>query len=351
MSDPAAGTPNPTVSSAFVRSALQGLDAAGRASALAQAGIAADLPEQALARVPAHSFARLWVAVAGLLDDEFFGLDARRMKVGSFALLCHALAGQRRLGTALQAALRGFGLFLDDMGASLRVGHGRAAIVLSNRLPAERADARRFADETLLVMLHGLLCWLAGRRVPLARLDWAHPRPAHADEYRRMFSPVICFDAPATAVHFDARLLQAEVRVDAASLRAFLRDAPQSVFLKQVAGAGLSERVARQCRLALAQGLPAPTFERLAAELGASPATLRRRLEAEGANWQQLKDGVRRDLALQLLADGQLTVDAVAARLGFNDASSFSRACRKWTGKAPGAWRLAAGSASGSASG
>jgi len=37
-----------------------------------------------------------------------------------------------------------------------------------------------------------------------------------------------------------------------------------------------------------------------------------------------------------------LSVGEIAARLGFNDASTFYRAFRKWTGSAPGAWRVSA---------
>ena len=343
----ASAAPDRTVSIAFVRSAVRTLDDPQRTLALAEAGIApASLAEPA-ARVPAEAFARLWMAVARLLDDEFFGLDARRMKVGTFAMLCHALAGEATVGAALRQALRGFGLFFDDIGATLRVTAGSASVVIDNRIASGRVDddaldARRFADETLLVMLHGLLCWLAGRRVPLTRLDWAHPPPAHADEYRRMFSPLQRFNAPATTLQFDARVLAGAVRVNAASLKAFLRDAPQSVFLKQVVVAGLSDRVRRQCRAALDRGDAAPTLPVLAAAFGLSTATLRRRLEAEGAGWGALKDEVRRDLAVHLLAEGRLSVGDIAARLGFNDASTFYRAFRKWTGSAPGAWRAGA---------
>ena len=332
--------PDRSVSIAFVRSAVQALDTAGRAAVLAEAGIAAPLLAQDAARVPAQAFARLWMAVARALDDEFFGLDARRMKVGTFAMLCHALAGQPTVGAALRQALRGFGLFFDDISARLQVAGGQAVLQIDNRIRAG-ADASRFADETLLVMLHGLLCWLAGRRVPLARVDWAHAAPAHADEYRRMFGPLQRFGAPGTAALFDARVLSAATTVTPASLKAFLRDAPQSVFLKQVVSTNLGDRARRLCRSALDSGAPAPTLADLGRALGLSTATLRRRLDAEGAAWGPLKDAVRRDLALQLLAEGRLSVADIATRLGFEDASTFYRAFRKWTGSAPGAWRSA----------
>ena len=341
---PAADSPR-SVSIAFVRSAVRALDADGRACALAQAGIAPDLLAQGGARVPAQAFARLWMAVAQALDDEYFGLDARRMKVGSFAMLCHAVAGQPTVGAALRQALRGFGLFFDDMAVSLRLAGGQALLQIDNRIRAGAgtadADARRFADETLLVMLHGLLCWLAGRRVPLARVDWAHAPPPHADEYRRMFSPMHRFGAVATVAVFDARVLAAAATVTPASLKAFLRDAPQSVFLKQVVPTGLGDRARRLCRHALDQGRATPTLAELGRALGLSTATLRRRLDAEGAAWGPLKDEVRRDLAVQLLAEGRLSVADIATRLGFEDASTFYRAFRKWTGCAPGAWRSA----------
>lgn len=333
-----------TVSIAFVRSAVAGLGSGARLAVLRNAGIPPELLAADGARVPAAAFGALWMAVADVLDDEFFGLDSRRMKVGSFALLCHAVAAQATVERGLKQALRGFALVLDDIEARLQISGGEARISTDNRIRVRRgdADARRFADETLLVMLHGLLCWLAGRRVPLRRLEWAHPRPGHAEEYRRMFAPELHFDAPASALVFDARVLQAMQQVSPASLKAFLRDAPQSVFLKQVQQRGWGERVRRELRRQLSDDAAhahGATLEALAQQFGLSPATLRRRLDDEGTGWQQLKDDVRRDLAIHHLAAGRLSIEAVGAQLGFNDASSFHRAFRKWTGTAPGAWR------------
>jgi AraC-like DNA-binding protein len=332
-----------TVSMVFVRSATLALAAATRARALRQAGIAPDRLADPNARVPAAAFAALWMAIAREIDDEFFGLDGRRMKVGSFALITHAAVAQGSVDAALRQALRGFGCVLDDISAQLGVQGGIARIAIDNRIERRRgrADARRFADETLLVMLHGLLCALAGRRVPLLRMAFAHPLPSHADELRRMFAPQIDFDAQQTAIDFDAQVLQAKVELSRGGLKAFLRTAPQSVFLKQVAHDPARSLVARIRRRLQEGATPWPTLDALAAELCVSPATLRRRLHGEGLPWQRLKDGIRREQALRMLAQPGPTVGAIADRLGFDDASTFHRAFRKWTGMAPGAYRRA----------
>ena len=159
--------PAHTVAAAFVQGAVRALPEAERARVLRQVGIDPMALVQPGARVPAAAFGALWLAVARELDDEFFGLDARRMKPGSFALLCHAAVGQGTVERALRQALRGFNLFFDDLAVSLVLQGREARVVVVNRIDAATADsdARRFADETLLVMLNGLLCWLAGRRV------------------------------------------------------------------------------------------------------------------------------------------------------------------------------------------
>jgi len=322
--------PAHTVAMAFVHSALQPVAPARRPALLLACGITA----LQAGRVPAAAFGALWLAVAREIDDEFFGLDARRMKPGSFAMLCHALVGASTVGQGLTLAVRGFNLFFDDVQVQLQVSPREARLLLhtADRPACPQRERRRFADETLLIMLHGLLCWLAGARVPLARLEMAHAAPPHVDEYRRMFSPEMRFDAPRTLLAFDPRVLTQRTAVDAAAPKAFLRDAPRSVFMKQVADAhaAFGERLRRRLRRA---GSHWPTMAQVAAELGVSQATLRRRLQAEGCSWRRLKDEVRRERARTLLAEGRHTVAEIASRLGYEDASAFHRAFRRQGGR------------------
>ena len=93
-------------------------------------GLSPTLLQSPHARVSAEHYGKLWRLVASTLDDEFFGQDSRRMKSGSFAMLCHSVLSCRTLAHALERSLRFYGLILDDVGGSLASDDGEANIVL-----------------------------------------------------------------------------------------------------------------------------------------------------------------------------------------------------------------------------
>ena len=66
-----------------------------------------------------------------------------------------------------------------------------------------------------------------------------------------------------------------------------------------------------------------------------SPRTLIRRLKDEGSAYQQLLDAVRQERAGWYLAHTRLSVEEIAARLGYADTSNFSRTYRRWFGRTP----------------
>jgi AraC-like DNA-binding protein len=325
-----------TVSMHFVDAAVAGLSEVARGRVLAAAGIPPELLGASHARVPAESYSALWLAVARELDDEFFGLDTRRMKSGSFALLCHAVLHSGNLGRALRRLLHGFRVLLDDVRAELRVDHGDAIVELTNRI--EDPDARRFADETFLVLVHGLMCWLVGRRIPLTLAEFAHPMPPHAQEYRAMYSQRLRFGAQRTAVHFDAGQLHAPVIQDEATLRKFLRTAPRSVFLKYKNEDSWTARVRRRLRGSIGTSVW-PVLDDVAREFHVSATTLRRKLDAEGTSYQGIKDELRRDAAVHHLCGTRLSIADIASALGFQETSAFHRAFKRWSGVQPGEYR------------
>lgn len=82
-----------------------------------------------------------------------------------------------------------------------------------------------------------------------------------------------------------------------------------------------------------------PSMQTLAQDLNIDTRTLRRRLASEGTSYRSLIDAARSAVAMTLIADDGLTVDAAADRLGYHDAAALSKAFVRWHGAPPGKFR------------
>jgi len=78
-----------------------------------------------------------------------------------------------------------------------------------------------------------------------------------------------------------------------------------------------------------------PDIDDIAAALHYSKRTLTRRLKEEGTSFLQIKDQLRRALALKLLIETKLPVEVVSLQIGFANLSSFHRAFKIWTNTTP----------------
>ena len=81
------------------------------------------------------------------------------------------------------------------------------------------------------------------------------------------------------------------------------------------------------------------TVDDVGSRLGVSSRTLQRRLHNEGTSFAEVLEQLRRREAERLLRDRRLTVEAIAARLGYSEPSTFYRAFRRWRRTSPGAFR------------
>jgi AraC-like DNA-binding protein len=75
-----------------------------------------------------------------------------------------------------------------------------------------------------------------------------------------------------------------------------------------------------------------PHLQEVAARLAMSPRTLRRRLQERNSTYQHILDEVRVELAKEYVGATNLSVDQIACRIGFTEATTFRRAFKKWTG-------------------
>jgi AraC-like DNA-binding protein len=248
--------------------------------------------------------------------------------------LCRACMAQPTLAAGLETGLGFLSLMLEHLPAQLVRQQSLAEIVL---LEPETEPRRAFTYFTYWMIVHGVACWLAGRRIPILAIELRCPPPDFCDDYRVMFSDNLRFDRPRTRMIFSADCLDLPIKRSPQELQRFLAHAPANILVKYRDPESLATHIKHDLRQ-----LPPDTWpetEGLAASLCISASTLRRRLAEEGQTYQGLKDSVRKELAIVWLAEPQISFSEIAVRLGFADVSSFYKAFRKWSGSNPGHYR------------
>jgi len=73
----------------------------------------------------------------------------------------------------------------------------------------------------------------------------------------------------------------------------------------------------------------------VARTLGLSERTLTRKLADEGATYERVVDQLRQSLALEYLKEPSVSLSQIAWLLGYEEATSFNHAFRRWTGRSP----------------
>ena len=175
----------------------------------------------------------------------------------------------------------------------------------------------------------------------LERIQFEFPKPNYHDEFSLMFPCRHRFSQTSNRVVFHKRLLSLPIKQDSDSLNAFLQNAPESLLTQFRSDNSLTAHIKRLLlhRKGMLTVIDNMNFEEAASELNMTTHTLRRRLKDEGHSFQEIKDSVRRDRAMELLDKPAIALQDIAITLGFSEPAAFNRAFKKWTGLTPGGFR------------
>lgn len=329
-----------TIASHFARAALRGAQRQGYDSSklLQQLGISPELLDEPRARIAPEQFTRLLQSLRLELNDEYLGFGQGRSVPGSFAMMCHAVIHCRNLQKALNRGLLFYSLFPDAPRLTMT---GEGEMIRLSLDDSQLWDPDHFLSECLLVTWHRFGSWLIGQRIRLEEATFNYPRPEHGAEYDLLFScPLVFSDTKSgtaqSSLLFHSRYLNMPLLQDERTLKHFLERSPADLLSRPDDGHSLSSQLRR---LLSRDSSRWPDLDAVAAHLHISPQTLRRHLREEGTSFQELKDQLRRDIAIYHLSRNDLPLQQIAEQLGFSEPSAFHRAFKKWTGLTPGAYR------------
>lgn len=307
-----------------VRALRPTLDAVGtgRTAALRVVGLSAATLERDL-RLPGATTDALWQAAVDHSDADLPLRIAQTVGPSSYGHLTYLLAAAPTVGDALRGLCRHYGPLLGDTTAHhIEPSPHRARLTVAS-----------FHPRPACVNLFSVAV--------IARFVWQHagvrPRraflgptiaPAQQRTARASLGCPIDTRSSALGLEYEAKDLHVPLRTADPQLQRLLEDhARWRGIAETTMQARVEATIAAQGPTA---GLPCSD---VAAALGLSVRTLRRRLAAERTSFQSVLDGTLRRAALELL--GQRTVDEAASVLGYADGSAFRRAHRRWFGSSP----------------
>jgi AraC-like DNA-binding protein len=317
------------------------LDARGIDSAklFAEAGLDPAVMRDPNGRYPVSRMSRMWKLAVQASNDPGIGLHAAEyVQPATFHSLGLAVLASQTLEDALQRGARfsrivsnAVDVFVEDTPEGIR------QIVRFREGIPQVDEAVDLFMASSLKMGHILT---GGRAQPTRLKLRRKATPEMEVEFRSFFMAPVVFEAEENSFLVTHELARRPLPMANPAL-ARQNDQVVMEYLARFDSARVSEKV----RAELISRLPAgePSRADVAGALHFSEKTLQRRLRDEGTSYQEILDETRRELAQQYLREGRASVCEITFRLGFSDQSSFTRAFKRWTGRAPGEFRAQTG--------
>lgn len=254
------------------------------------------------------------------------------MKLPTHGFLGFAAMTSGTMREAGELAVRFSGTRTTALALALSVEGDSASLAIIERAPL--GPLREFAVISVFVALWRIAETLVGTPLAdgVAECDFTPPEPL-ATILRA--TGRLRFGQPANRLVFPAALLDLPL-VNADPLASQLARGELERELSTVADAGVPGLV-RAAITARRDSLP--DLAEVARALHLSPRSVKRKLAEHGTTFSDILEDVRRERALLLLANRDLTIGEIATRLGYSEQPNFTRAFRRWTGMTPAAYR------------
>ena len=207
---------------------------------------------------------------------------------------------------------------------------------LQIRLEAN-ADERRILQECFALVIQSFAESVLGEKLDDARIELRHDRPAYHEIYGGYLHSPVFFGCDANSFLLPADLARVPNAAGDSESYALAQGLCRRL-LDQVPTSALTTADAVR-RLLLSQAPGSVTETDVARAMFISKRTLARRLEAEQSSYRAIREQLMSELAARHLRESGLTVEAVAALLGYNDTAAFRKAFRRWHGQSPSEFR------------
>jgi len=299
---------------------------------LRKAGLTLRQIEKHGTRLNARNQVRFLALVADALGDDLLGFHtAQAADLRAVGLLYYVIASSDRLETALRRTQRYTRIANEALSLKCRFA---ATVAVEFDFLGVARHADRHQMELWLTLLVRALRSLTGRNLRPIRVRMIHRRPNAPAELEKFFGCSVEFGAHKDEIVFAGSAAKLPLVSADPYLGDILVAYCEDLLGRRTLKPGALRRRVENAVVPLLPDGNARLGE-ITGQLGMSERTLARRLAAEGTSFAAIVDELRHDLARRYLSEPDLSVSQVAWLLGYQEASAFTHAFRRWTGKSP----------------
>lgn len=290
-------------------------------------------------RIDRNRELRMYTEIAETLRDPTAGLKlGMKFGIASYGPLVMLLVTCANAYESFQVGVKYQQLTYLYSTLSFEPGQGESAVVLTPMPMPPRAFRLRMDGEMsgTYKLLRDMQTTL-GLDIQAERVDMPYPAPPEARTYEEHFGCPVRFDQTAGRIWMRNEHLQLRFpTADPAAHVMYRSLCDQQLAAQRATLDTLAERVVSHLEIFTETY---PSAADVARSFDLSERTFRRQLQDEGTNFRALLGEARYRKAQQLLRQTTLSVDAIAAQLGYAESAAFIRAFKEWSGTTPAAYR------------
>jgi AraC-like DNA-binding protein len=272
--------------------------------------------------------------VSRALKDDWLGVTlAADFDLREMGMLYYVAASSQRFGDALKRLDRYERVANEAL--DLRIAKGTGGRVELSYITVPR-HLDRHLMESFAVALLRLCRQLVGRKIVPLAASFVHHR-SDGRKIQQFLGCDVSFGAYVDELRFDASVMDLPlVGYDPFLNDLMVKSCEEAITVRASNTSPFRTEVENTITPLLPHG--EAQAKTVAQRMNLSERTFARRLAAEGLSFGEILDQMRRDLAVRYLQE-DLRASDITWRLGFQQPSAFSHACRRWTGKSPSEFR------------
>ncbi len=285
------------------------------------------------AMIPYRTLVHLLERASVDLECPDFGMRLAAIQGGAKVLgpLGIAMHNSPTVGEALRYCAEHVQVYSTATQSSLEKGRAKRSVFMRLEILLTRLPYQRQAVEQALLLIHHDVLNLSGGQVRAREIWFTHEPIFPPSSYRAYFGSPVYFERSMNGLLFAERDLDVPIvgrdpQIYKLATSFVEHHFPSTAPVLSARVRSIAERLllAGDCTLA-----------GVASKLGMHPRTLQRRLRADGEGFEEIKDGVRRDIALRYIKQSSLPLMRVAEILGYSETSVLSRSCYRWFSVSP----------------